>query len=445
MLFSRKDLVRLILPLMVEQLLAITIGLADTVMVSTCGEAAISGISQVDSINVLLINIFSALATGGAIISAQYLGRNEDDNASVAAKQLIYTTGFCAVVVAILCIIGNRFILSLLFGQVEPEVMSNSEIYFFWSALSYPFLALYNCGAALFRSMGNSKISMFASLIMNIINISGNALLIYGAGLGVAGAAIASLASRIFGAIVMLRLLHHQENRIYIHDMRHPHLNPQMIRNILGLGIPNGMENGMFQIGKILVQGLIASFGTVSIAANAVANSVSTIPQISGGAIGLAMITVVGQCVGAGDYKQAKQYILKLVGLTYISMGLLHVFILITAPFIVSVFGNLQAETADLAVLLIRSCSLFAIPFWPASFTLPNGLRAASDVKFTMTVSIFSMWVFRICFSFLLARYMGLGVLGVWLAMYIDWIFRLICFIIRFVRGKWQHQQVAAA
>ena len=443
MMFSRKDLVRLILPLVVEQLLAVTIGLADTVMVSICGEAAISGISQVDSINVLLINVFSALATGGAIISAQYLGRSEDDNASIAAKQLIYTTGFCAVVVALLCILGNRYILAALFGQVDAAVMSNSEIYFFWSALSYPFLALYNCGAALFRSMGNSKISMFASLIMNIINISGNAMLIYGAGLGVAGAAIASLTSRIFGAVVMLRLLHHQGNRIYIQDMRHPQIHPQMIRNILRLGIPNGMENGMFQIGKILVQGLIASFGTVSIAANAVANSVATIPQISGGAIGLAMITVVGQCVGAGDYKQAKHYIIQLTGLAYFSMGLFHLAIFFTAPFIVSLFGTLQAETAQLAVLLIRSFNLFALPFWPASFTLPNGLRAASDVKFTMTVSIFSMWAFRICFSFLLARYMGLGVLGVWLAMYIDWIFRLICFIGRFVRGKWQHLQLA--
>ena len=263
MMFSNRSLKRLIWPLVVEQLLAVTIGMTDTVMVASCGEAAVSGVSLVDSINILLINVFSALATGGAIVASQYLGRDDLENANLAARQLLLSVGFLSALLAALALVGNVSILNLIFGSAEADVMQNSYTYFFWSALSYPFLGIYNGGAALFRAMGNSKVSMRTSIIMNILNVCGNALLIFVFQLGVAGAAISTLVSRALGAVVMVWLLHskpHQSDKIHLTSLNIFRPDWSMIKKILNIGIPNGLENGMFQIGKILVQGLIATF-----------------------------------------------------------------------------------------------------------------------------------------------------------------------------------------
>ena len=425
-MFNRKQLARLIWPLIVEQFLAVAIGMADTVMVTSCGEAAVAGVSLVDSINVLLINIFSALATGGAILASQYIGRQDKEQANVAAKQLVLVTAGISVLVMAICLFANASLLHMVFGEAEADVMTNAETYFFWSALSYPFLALYNAGAALFRAMGNSRISMFTALLMNALNIGGNALLIYGMNMGVAGAAIASLVSRFVGAAIMLALLR----------LRHP-----MIRQILGVGVPNGLENGMFQIGKILVQRLITVLGTASISANAVANTVAALPQIPGAAIGLAMITVVGQCIGAGEQDQAKSYTLRLTGLAYASMSVLCILeVVLVAPIVG--FFNLSAQTAELARQLLVYHGITCLIMWPASFVLPNGLRAAGDVRFTMLVSVLSMWVFRIGFSYLLVDMLHMGVLGVWVAMTIDWLVRVIVFSIRLFTGGWRNKHL---
>ena len=301
LMFTRQALWRLILPLVLEQLLLVTVGMADTVMVSTVGEAAVSGISLVDQVNVLLIQIFAALATGGAVVASQYLGRRDRENACRSAKQLVYATFGMAVAIGALVLVLNRHILRLVFGNVEPDVMQAAETYFWLSALSYPMLALYNAGAALFRSMGNSRISLFASLIMNVINIGGNALLIYGLNWGVAGAATATLASRTVAGLMMMLLLRNRDNPIFLERLFHPEWNGGILKSILRVGVPNGLENGMFQIGKLLVAGLITTFGTSAIAANAICNNVGSMSNIPGSAIGLAMITVVGQCVGAKD------------------------------------------------------------------------------------------------------------------------------------------------
>jgi putative MATE family efflux protein len=440
-MFSRRDLWRLILPLVIEQLLAVTIGMADTVMVASVGEAAVSGISLVDSVNILLINIFSALATGGAIIAAQYIGREDRENACAAAKQLLLASTAVSLVIMAGCMFFQRPLLTLIFGQIEPLVMDNANTYFFLSALSYPFLAVYNSGAALFRSMNNSKISMVTSVGMNLINIAGNALTIYGFHMGVTGAGLSSLISRAAGAAAMLVLLQNPHNLIHIEHIWKPELRPRMIRNILQIGIPNGLENGMFQIGKILVQSLIASFGTAAIAANAVASSVASLAQIPGGAIGLGMITVVGQCVGARDYRQARSYTLKLTGVSYASLIAMNLISLVLLDPLIGMY-NLSPEGMELARLILLWQIGVSSALWPASFTLPNGLRAANDVKFTMLVSIFSMWVFRIGFSYLLAQWLQMGLLGVWLAMYVDWAVRIVFFLFRFFRGRWMNKQI---
>ena len=440
-MFSRKDLRNLILPLIVEQFLAATIGMADTLMVSSVGEVAVSGVSLVDSINILLIQVFAALATGGAIVSAQYLGREDHENANQAAKQLLLVTGVLSLAIMTICLIGQKWIISGLFGAAEPLVLENANVYFLISALSYPFIATYNSGAALFRSMGNSRISMIASIMMNVVNISGNAILIYGFGMGAAGAGIASLLSRMAGAVMMVVLLRNPHNVIHLEHLLHWEYKPAMVKNILRVGVPTGLENGMFHIGKILVAGLIATFGTVAITANAISNNIAALSQIPGSAIGLAMVTVVGQCVGARSYDQAQSYALKLTGLAYLLMGALNLALLFNLRPVIGLYGQLSPETIETATQIMIYHCFCCMTLWPAAFCLPNGLRAANDVRFTMTTSIFSMWVFRIGFSYIIGKFMGVGVLGVWIAMFIDWLFRSVVFVVRLLRGRWKEKQ----
>ncbi|MFQ6793030.1 MATE family efflux transporter [Thomasclavelia sp.] len=441
MLFSNQALKKLIIPLVIEQLLVIFVGFSDTIMVSSVGEAAVSAVSLVDGINILLINIFSALGTGGAVVAAQFIGQGVKEKARYSAKQLILITAVISTVIMAIVLFFNVSILHLVFGNVEAEVMANAEIYFFFSAISYPFIALYNSGAALFRAIGNSKISMINSAIMNLINIVLNAIFIFIFNWGVFGAVFATLIARIVACVVILKSLSHKDNDLCIDDYRHWHFDFTYIKKILTIGIPSGLENGMFQFGKILVQSLIATFGTYSIAANAVSNSLVQLQIIPGMAMSLAMVTVIGQCAGAGDYNQAKYYVKKLMKITYLATVAIIVVLLALTPVILP-FYALSKETLDLAYQCIFLHGFIAGTIWPLSFTFPNALRAANDAKFTMVVSAASMWIFRFCFSYVIGKYMGLGLLGVWIAMFIDWGVRCIFFVWRYFSGKWMNRQL---
>ncbi len=441
MLFSNKDLTKLMIPLIIEQLLAITVGFADTLMVSTVGEMAVSAVSLVDTINILLINVFAALGTGGAVVVAQFIGQGSFEKARYSAKQLLLITALLSVIIMFFVIIFNNYLLHLVFGKVEINVMKNAEIYFFYSAMSYPFIALYNSGAALFRAVGNSKISMINSAIMNIINIVLNALFIFGCHWGVFGAVLATLIARAVACLVILIMLSKKSSELYIDDYVHWKFDFTYIQKILTIGIPSGLENGMFQLGKILVQGLVATFGTYSIAANAVSSNLSQMQIIPGMALGLAMVTVIGQCVGANDYEQAKYYIKKIMKMTYLSMLILIVVLLLATPTILT-FYSLSQETIALAYQCIFFHGISAAIFWPAAFTLPNALRAANDAKYTMIVSATSMLTFRLLLSYIIAQTMGVGLLGIWIAMSIDWVVRAIFFIWRYFNGKWMNRQL---
>lgn len=439
-LFSGKALARLILPLILEQLLVVTVGMADTVMVAGVGEAAVSAVSLVDQINVLLVQVFAALATGGAVVASQYLGRRDYKNACASANQLLYSTLIVAVVVSVIGLVANRHLLGLVFGGVPEEVMRNGVTYFWISALSYPFLAIYNAGAALFRSMGNSKVSLFASVLMNIINIGGNALLIFVFDMGVAGAATASLVARITAAVVMLVLLHKPTSPIHFENLLHFHLDAGLQRSILRVGVPTGVEGGMFQIGKLLVTSLVASLGLAATTANAICNSVGAMVNVPGSALGLAMVTVVGQCVGARDYKQARWYTKRMMLWTYLGMAALCTLVWAVSPILIGFFAP-SAETRALAQEIMAFFCLGTMLFWPPSFALPNALRAAGDARFTMTVSMVSMWLLRVAMSYVLVG-AGFGLAGIWLAMILDWVGRDVCFIWRAVRGKWEKARV---
>lgn len=440
-MFTRRFLYTLIIPLVIEQFLAVSIGMADTVMVASSGEAAVSAISLVDAITILVVTMFAAFATGGAVVASQYLGRKDYASANSAAKQLLVLSVAVSTIMMLLCMPFRRQIIGFTFGSIEKQVLDNGSTYFLYILASLPFLATYNACAALFRSMGNSKISLWVSVIMNLINVVGNAYFIFTLHLGVIGAGLATLLSRIIGSVIILALIANPMNVISIRNYRHLEWRWEMIKRILRIGIPNGIEGSVFQVGKLLVQGFIAVFGTASIAANAISGSVTSFINIPGGAIGLASITVIGQAIGAKRPDQAVYYSKRLLLITYICMAALAIPGYFLAPTIVQIF-NLSAEASEFARNIIRTAMIFSTILWPTAFALPNFLRAAGDAKFTMLVSMFSMWTFRVAMSYLLAITLNLGIYGVWIGMYIDWLSRSIFFLVRFARGKWKTKRV---
>lgn len=437
-LFSRKDLVRLIIPLIVDQFLQVAVGLSDSIMVARVGEAAVSGVSLVDTVMLLIINIFTALATGGAVIAGQYLGRKDPKTGCEATAQLFNFTFLFSIFIMILGYLGQNVILYHVFGKIEPEVMKDSRTYLLIVLASIPMIAMYNAGAAIFRAMGNSNIAMKTSLLMNSINVFGNALLIFGFHCGVEGVAIPTVVSRGVACVVILVLLNNQEHALHI---LHPYpfkIKWDVLKKILYIGIPNGLENSMFQLGKILVLSMVSGFGTASIAANAVSNTIGQFQILSGAAIGFAVLTVSARCVGAGSYEQVRYYTRKLLLITYCANIAVNLLVLAVLPYFIRLY-SLSPEAAGYVDDIIFYHAFCVMTIWPLSFTLPNTLRAASDVKYPMLLSIISMWVFRICFSWLLGVQFGLGVFGIWVAMTIDWLFRAICFTIRYRGHKWEH------
>lgn len=435
-LFSKKDLRKLIIPLILEQTLAITVGMADTMMISSAGEAAVSGVSLVDMFNNLIISVLAALATGGAVVTSQCIGAGRREEACRSARQLVFTEAAITIGISVLVLLFHRQILGLFFGQIEADVMQNAIIYLIISVFSFPLLAVYDSCAALYRSMGNAQITLKISLLMNVINVVGNAIGVYVLKLGVAGVAIPSLVSRGVAGVVLFTFLHNPDNLVFLTRGKFK-VDATIVKRILFIGIPSGIENGIFQLGRVLVVSIIAAFGTSQIAANGVANSLDSMGCIVGQAMSLAMITVIGRCVGAGEEGQVRYYTKKLLGETYFYTAVINSIILLLLPWILQIYG-LGEETTRLSYILVMIHDGMAIFLWPASFVLPNMLRACNDVKYTMVVSIFSMITFRIGFSYLFGVHMGWMAVGVRAAMVIDWVFRVLCFVGRYLAGTWR-------
>lgn len=440
-LFSSRAIWALIIPLVIERFLDMAVGMADTVMVSSVGEAAVSGVALVDAINNLVLFVLAALATGGAVVVSQYLGREEPQNARAAAKQLLYTTLAASLLLTALMLGLRDQILRMIFGSIKQDVMQHAQAYCSIIAISYPFVALSNSVAALYRSMGNSKITMLVSLMMNAINIGGNAFFIYGQGMGPEGAALASLISRVVAAVVFLVLVHNPRNVVFVSNILHFEFRPEMVKNILRIGVPNGLENGVFHIGKLAVQRLVTTFGTASIAANAAAGQITSLAFVPGAAISLAIITVIGQCMGAGEEKQAVYYTKYLMTTIVAIQSVLCLLMFIFGPSMMHIF-NLSEEATQLGVRALRLMAPMLALIWPFAFPFANVLRAAGDARFTMIVSIITMWIFRVGMSYVIAHFFHAGMLSVYYAMILDWIVRAACFLLRFRSGKWKEMHV---
>ena len=436
LLFPRRALWMLLIPLIIEQMLNSLMGMVDTLMVSRVGAEAISAVSLVDSINNLVLQVFAAMAAGAAIICSQYLGRKDEKGCNDAAKQIVLTV---VVISSVIMIIGVGFrkpLLHLIFGSVEEAVMTNAQMYFLITALSYPFIALFQAGAAFYRACGNSKFTMKTALIANVANIVGNTLFIFVLQMGAAGAAVSTLISRALCAFVVFYALRKPGYAIQLKNYFSIRPDLNLIVKILAIGVPSGIENGMFQFGKLAIQSTVSSLGTAAIAAQAMTIIFENVNGIAAVGIGIGLMTVVGQSIGAGRQEEAKYYIVKLAGYAEVAMIISCILVYIAArP--VTVLAGMSEESTALCMQMILAITIVKPLLWVPSFTPPNGLRAAGDVRFSMITATLTMWLCRVALSIFLMRVVKTGPIGVWYGMFADWGVRGVIFTIRFVRGKW--------
>ena len=436
LLFPRRALWMLLIPLIIEQMLNSLMGMVDTLMVSRVGAEAISAVSLVDSINNLVLQVFAAMAAGAAIICSQYLGRKDEKGCNDAAKQIVLTV---VVISSVIMIIGVGFrkpLLHLIFGSVEEAVMTNAQMYFLITALSYPFIALFQAGAAFYRACGNSKFTMKTALIANVANIVGNTLFIFVLQMGAAGAAVSTLISRALCAFVVFYALRKPGYAIQLKNYFSIRPDLNLIVKILAIGVPSGIENGMFQFGKLAIQSTVSSLGTAAIAAQAMTIIFENVNGMAAVGIGIGLMTVVGQSIGVGRQEEAKYYIVKLAGYAEVAMIISCILVYIAArP--VTVLAGMSEESTALCMQMILAITIVKPLLWVPSFTPPNGLRAAGDVRFSMITATLTMWLCRVALSIFLMRVVKTGPIGVWYGMFADWGVRGVIFTIRFVRGKW--------
>lgn len=438
-LYSNKNLLYLFIPLVIEQGLEYLVGFADSLMVAKVGEAAVSGVSLVDFVMALLISIFTALATGGGAITGQYLGSKKDNEANQSALQMMKVTFYLSIVITLIIFVFKNSILHLLFGSISSDVYHHAMTYLNVVVLSIPFLAIYNGGAAIFRTMNNSKLPMQIMLAMNIVNVIGNALCVFILKMGVEGIAIPTLVSRVGAALLILYFS--KETTIHLSQLMNIKINRNMIEKILNIGIPFGIENSMFYLGRLIVLSIVSLFGTASIAANSVGGTLVMFQVLPGTAINLGLTSIISRCIGANDYDQAKYYTKKINRWMHISFIISTVIILLLMPLIMS-FYNLSSRATSYVWQIIILHGIMMTLIWPYGYMLPIIFRSSGDAKFPMIVSIISMVICRILFSYILAVIFNMGMMGTWYAMFLDWIVKAIIYTYHYIKGKWMNYQV---
>lgn len=440
-MFSNKDLRNMIVPLFFEQLLVMLVGIMDTFIVSYAGEAAVSGVSLVNSFNTIFIYLFTALASGGAVVISQYIGNQDKKNSILSSSQLVMFSCIFSIVVSVVVLLFQKPILSGLFGRVDGDVMEACMTYLRISAYSYPFIAIYNAGASLYRSIAKTKTTMNISLVSNLINIIGNYIGVFVLHAGVAGVAVPSLIARAFSAIVITCLCFDAQLAAYYTKEGILTWDSAMLKRVLNIAVPNGIENGIFQFVKVALSSVVALFGTYQIAANGIAQSIWSLAALMGVALGPVYITVIGQCMGKQDTAQAKYYFKKLNRLALVLSLVWNVLIFLITPGWMK-FYQVSQETIQMVIYLVAIHNFFNAFVYPFSGPLSNGLRAAGDVKFTMIVSVASTVLARFVFSLLFAIYFNLGVIGIALAMCLDWSLRAVIFYLRYRSDKWMNFKV---
>lgn len=440
LLFTNKQLKNMILPLLMEQFLLMLVGLADTFVVSYVGEAAVSGVSLVNSFNTIFLFLFTALASGGAVVVSQYIGSRQADQASRSVSQLLMISTLFSVAIMILVLIFNESLIDGIFGKVEPDVKEACITYLRISAYSYPALAVYNTGSALYRSIGKTSVTMKISIASNMLNVAGNLIGVFVLHAGVAGVAYPSLIARAFSAVVITVLCFRQkEIRYYWKDIFT--WDGELLKKIMGIAVPNGIESGIFQFVKVALTSVIAMFGTYQIAANGIAQSFWSVAALISTSMGPVFITVIGQCMGARDIPQAEYYFKKLMKITLLISILWNGAIFVCTPFLMN-FYAVSAKTRQLVIWLVLIHNVANAIVFPFADCLGKGLRASGDVRFTMGISLFTTIGVRLVLSILFGIILNLGVIGIAIAMCLDWTVRAALFILRYLQGKWKTFQV---
>lgn len=440
-LYTNRALLALFIPLLIEYSLEFLVGFADSVMVASLGEAAISGVSLVDFLVQLLIFSFSALGTGGAVVAGQYLGNKQFKEAQNSATQLIWFSSILSVVLMVIVIILRNVLIGVLFGHIDADVWANADVYLYFMALSIPFLAIYNAGAAIFRTTNNAALPMQILFICDILNVMGNAICIYYLGWDVRGVAIPTVIARALAAILILYFIIDEDYKLHIKKTLKHKFDLDILRKVLQVGVPYGVENGLFQLGRVLVLSIVSTFGTMAIAANSVGYAIGIFSVLPGFAINLGLTAVISRCVGANDYDQARYYNRKCLILVFVCHIVVNVVIFASLPFILNVY-SLSAQTARMTSEMVIWHGIFAIIIWPLAFTLPSTFRGAGDSKSVMYISLIVMFTCRIALSYVIADWMGIGVFGTWIAMFIDWYVRAAIYIYRYFSNKWTEYRV---
>lgn len=436
-MFSNKDLKNLIVPLFLEQLLMALVGIADVFVIGFVGEAAVSGVSLVNSFNTIFLNLFTALASGGVVVISQYIGHKDKEHAGQAASQLLTASVILSVAISVVILLTNASLMRLMFGKVDADVMDACVTYLRISAYSYPALAIYNAGAALYRSFGKTSTTMYISILANIINVIGNCIGVFGLHAGVVGVAVPSLVSRCFSAVVITILCFSAKNPVSYLGSWIMKLDVSLQKKILRIAVPNGVESGVFQLVKVALSSVVALFGTYQIAANGVAQSIWSLAALVCVTMGPVFITVIGQCMGAGDIEQAEMYFRKLTKITLVFAIAWNALIFAVTPVFMS-FYALEDQTKRLVILLVLIHNIFNAVAFTFADPLGKGLRATGDVKFTTATSLFTTIGVRLIFSMIFGIWLNLGVIGIAFAMCLDWSVRGIIFWWRFKQGKWK-------
>lgn len=440
-MFSNNDLKKLIVPLFLEQLLVMLVGIADTFVVTFVSEDAAAGVSLVNSFNTVFVFLFVALASGGAVIISQYIGHKDNAAAGKTASQLLMVSVLFSVAVSVLILLFNQQLMGLMFGRVEPPVMDACVTYLRISAYSYPALAIYNAGAALYRSFGNTQTTMYVSIAANIINVVGNLIGVFVLEAGVAGVAYPSLIARSFSAVLVTVLCFSRKNPVY-YERRHVFAwNSPLLKRIMGIALPNGLESGIFQLVKVGLSSVVALYSTYQIAANGIAQTIWSMAALVCVSMGPVFITVIGQTMGAGDIDGAEREFKRLMKVTLIFSIIWNMLIALVTPVLMAFYPVAQ-ETKSLVITLVFIHNTFNTLAFPFADSLGKGLRAAGDVRFTTAISILTTIVFRLALSLLFSVVLPWGVLGLAAAMCMDWTVRGIIFHLRFRSKKWTTFQV---
>jgi len=440
-MFSGRDLRKLLIPLIIEQVLTSFMGTIDTLMVSNVGSAAVSGVSCVDSINKLVLFLFTAISTGGCIICSQFLGRADKKHASDAAGQVLLSSALISLILTGICLALRAQLLSLIFGGVEPDVMNAAMDYFLITIFSYPVTALFNACAAIYRAAGNSRLPMIISASCNILNVIGNYILLFVIRIGVAGAALSTTVSMALACVIIMVMLQRNGQGITVGSYLRLRPDMRIILRILKIGIPTGIENSMFQFGKLVVQSTVATLGTMAITSNAIVTSLEFFSSMPSQAVGIGLVTVAGHCIGAGKMDEAKYYIKKLTLWAAILLVAAN-WIIYAISMPVCRLAGFDLATTELTMSVMLVISIVKPFLWPIAFVPSNGMRAAGDVNYTMIVSIVSMWIFRVGLTTVLCRFCGVGLIGIWCGYFVDWAVRSIAVFIRYRSGKWILHQV---